>query len=233
MIYKLHEEDRNIYAARIKINNSVLSWTSTNGIDVLIVKSPFQEYPENDLVTIIKYMNSNKYNSNSNTKDFERVEDTNYEIYYMRSTEYIHTQGKKVGIESASYTVFPCMSNGTEINIYSQSTSRVQHHVDYKISLEVSIYKKYNYEVKKANWFTKAQNIQIFSGFYKILFSDIFLELVNTSFFNEGDLYFNVNEFKIPINDEVIKQKEVYIRCNKRPDVKTIREDIELLNIYK
>ena len=231
MIYKLYEEDRRIYATRVQIDNLKLCWHSTNGVSVLIVKSPFQVNPESDLEKIIDYMNSSVYDSNSNTGDFIHVIGTDYSVYYMSNIEFIQKQGKKINVDSASYTVYPCLINGSEIQVYKQSSNISRNHIGFKIQLEINVIKKYNQEAKRIGW--KKEVEQVFSGFYQIVFSDVCLDLVKNKFFNAGDLYLDVNGFFIPINDDVINRKTIYIKSDIKPIVKTERKDIDLINNNK
>ena len=73
----------------------------------------------------------------------------------MRSSEYIHQLGKRIPFESASYTIYPCISNGNEISIYQQTSSIMQNHVDFKISLEIEIEKQYIEQINYVGFFRK------------------------------------------------------------------------------
>lgn len=233
MNYKLLKEDRSIYTARAQISDHMLRWTPTQGVDAFIIKSPFQNNPENDLQTIVDVLNASEYRIDIQRDYFVSLNGTNYSIYYMRSSEYIHQLGKQIPFESATYTIYPCIVKDNEINIYQQTSSIMQNYVDFKISLEIKIEKHYIDQINYVGFFRKKEISQVFSGFYRISFSERFVELVKTRFFSEEDLYLKVKNFEIPINNDVMKQKTIYIKSNEKPDIKTRREDIELIIVDK
>lgn len=233
MNYKLLKEDRSIYTARVQISDHMLRWTPTQGVDAFIIKTPFQKNPENDLQTIIDVMNACEYRIDIQRDDFMSLNGMNYSIYYMRSSEYIHQLGKKIPFESATYTIYPCIVKDNEINIYQQTRSIMQNYVDFKISLEIEIEKQYIEQINYVGFFRKKEISQVFSGFYRISFSERFLGLVKANFFSERDLYLKVKNFEIPINFDVMQQKTIYIKSDEKPDIKTRRDDIELIIVSK
>lgn len=208
----------NFFATMLRRDGTThnLMWENSNGRTVLIVQCPYGKNPFERMEEICAAM-----------EQAELEEETFMEvlpdIWVRKVTAIQKVRGKGCPLrgEASTYAVFCCEENEEEgICLIHAPQTEKKSRLDIPAEMTVSVTKG-TVEVKKG-LFGRKTEIQE-TGFYRIEFP-----ASGTAGYNDGDLAYYINKLQIPITRQMIEEKVIYVKTDKKPDIRTENKGLSL-----
>lgn len=220
-MYIYVESDQSCWANNLRksVNNGIytLKWDAAPACGFLLFKSDLDADIANRIESLCEKMTDMNF-TNSNV--------------YTEIDKGIFVKSLPFGIknttvvDSGRYYVYACKKEGDIYKVYAPPTSGMgEHFADIFVKLEINVsIREENKEVTEGMLFNKKTYLKP-SGFYFVSFMDGF----DVSKYKDGDIYYMVHGVKIPITKIMIEKKEIYIKTDNRPELKTDNRFLEVI----
>ena len=212
MKYKYLPYDSNHYSTNLRRDSATgnLQWDHSPGQGVFIIQTPFGRKAEDYINTICEKLETISLERDNYTEVFPGVY-----LRFVSAAAKVRYRGCPLNGEASSYTVISCTDNAGEDNkssgecyLYAPSyQAMVSPRYDVPLSIHIEISRQ-----------TKTEGLifkrEIPTDFYYISFPDNLRRN-----YNDGDLFYSVNGFTIPITEKMVQNRVIYIKSNIKPEV--------------
>ncbi len=211
MKFSYAPNNNNFFATNLKLNKEKLKWDTGTGGTTLIFQCRFGM----DLLPEMEGI-CEKLSQMSQPPGAEFVSlAPEYPFVFvcmLDARQKIKQGGCAVRGEVCRYAVFACRVNGEECTVFEPKRAYT---VD--IPAEISVTYAKVYDRIKARFSRKVK--EEFAGFYEVAF-----EGGKLSGYKDGDIFYKVNEIRIPITGAMIQAECFYIKAQEMPQLETKSE---------
>lgn len=209
-----NDTDRYATNLRREAQSPNLIWDSARGQDVLIVQTSYGQDAATKMDELREALDQKWAALNTTDqlpKQFTEVL-TGVWVCYVSAADKVRNNGCRLHGEASTYTVMSCFLDGETLCIYLppvvQDLTQAMISPICNIPLNVNVtVERETVEVRR--WFrTRVEE----TGFYCVSFG----EKVEDSY-RDGNMIYQIGEFKIPVTRDMIKQRTVYIKSEVRP----------------
>ncbi|KIR01551.1 hypothetical protein P261_00365 [Lachnospiraceae bacterium TWA4] len=206
-IYAPYNPNKHATDLRLNTMTNKLTWQSSPGLTVLIVRTRFGENAAQMMDEICERLSQ----VTLITGDYTRI-GNGIEVRLVKVDEMVRNNGCDFKNEMGRYTVFACSMEGDNCEIYQPNLMNgiVKPYYDHAIKIHVYIEKE---TILKGLF----KRHEVDSGFYSITFDTN----LNIESYMDGDLSCFVGKFEIPITKEIIQQQTIYVETRIQPRVQS------------
>ena len=194
-----------------KVTNC-LEWDTPVGQSTLVVQCPFGERPVDKIDQICAALEQSAIEENVFTEILPNIF-----VRFISAADKGRLHGCPLNGASRTYMVFACDIEKEEYIIYEpQMQAMAAPYCDIPIDVKVEVLQ----QKKTVGWLKKEE---VPTGFY-------IMEFIGESFggYLDGDLQYKIADMHIPITNEMVKQRRVYIKSDIKPNVIAARKGIRL-----
>lgn len=200
-----------MYATNLRQNkdNKNLMWDSTDGADALIVQTAYGETV--GMEELCRGLEEKIKEIETLQKNYIRILPTVW-CKYISSVEKAKNNGCTINGAPATYTVFAIRYDGDVDTgkIYaSPNDGMIKSCCDIQVKIHIDVQKEV-----KVKGFLKKHEAE--TGFYSLNFPDLFY-----NGYTDGDLFYSIDGFEVPITKEMFEKKTVYVKTDEQPEIKT------------
>ena len=214
MRYQYCPNDPQRYATNLRREQGTrnLKWDNARGQDVLLVQTPFEVSAESMMEELCQVMEKAVLVPDQYTEIQPGVW-----VRFVTAADKARMGGCPINAEACTYAVFSCCTEEEVCSIFApQNQAMISAYCNIPMEVHVSVA-----EQTRVEGLFKKRTVS--TGFYTISFPQGF-----DAGYKDGDLFYRIREFEIPITKKMLERGTVYIRTDIRPEVVSKNKGLKL-----
>ena len=192
--------------------HGTLQWVCGRGQEVLLVRTPFGTHAEDYMEDICREMERTPPETGKFTKSGGQTA-----VRFVTAAERVRHSGCVPDANGCTYTVFPCMREGSLCRIFSPARHVVTSpRYDIPMTLHVEVFPLTEYR-------GMIRKVETPTGYYRIAFSPDWDQT-----YPDGGLEYRCGDFRVPITRRMFEAGEIFVKSEEVPVIAPRRSGIAL-----